>query len=198
MRFREVIVPLGPAKFNFKDVVSEKEYVEFGPQHEALSIAKYRELVEQRINDLVASNPLLQKIKAGKEITASEAEQLAEALYNEHPHITIDLLRRVYNHRKAQLLQFIRHILDIEKLESFNETLSKAFDDFIAKHSYLTSRQLQFMDLLRNFMMEKGDLQKRNLIEAPFTLIHPQGIRGVFTSAEIDEILLFTEKLMAA
>ncbi|MEI7508934.1 MAG: DEAD/DEAH box helicase family protein [Flavobacterium sp.] len=198
MRFRETIVPLGPAKFNFKDLVSEKEYVEFGPQHEALSIAKYRELLEQKVNELVSSNPLLQKLKEGKEITATEAEQLAEELHNEHPHITIDLLRRVYNHRKAQFVQFIKHILGIEILESFPETVSKAFDDFIAKHSYLTSRQLQFMDLLRNFILEKGELQKRNLIESPFTLIHPQGIRGVFSPAEIDEILIFTEKLIAA
>jgi hypothetical protein len=29
-------------KYNFKDEVYAKEYVEFGPQHEALSIAKYR------------------------------------------------------------------------------------------------------------------------------------------------------------
>lgn len=198
MRFRESIVPLGPAKFNFKDLVTEKEYVEFGPQHEALSIAKYRELVEQKVNELVSSNPLLQKLKEGKEISASEAEQLAEELHNEHPHITIDLLRRVYNHRKAQFVQFLKHILGIEILESFNETVSKAFDDFISKHSYLTSRQLQFLDLLRNFILEKGELQKRNLIESPFTLIHPQGIRGVFNPAEIDEILIFTEKLIAA
>lgn len=198
MRFRETIVPLGPAKFNFKDLVSEKEYVEFGPQHEALSIAKYRELVEQKVNELVFSNPLLQKIKEGKVITEEEAEQLAEELHNEHPHITIDLLRRVYNHRKAQFVQFIKHILGIEILESFNETVSKAFDEFIAKHSYLTSRQLQFLDLLRNFILEKGELQKRNLIESPFTLLHPQGIRGVFSPAEIEEILLFTQKLIAA
>lgn len=198
MRFREAIVPLGPAKFNFKDLVSDKEYVEFGPQHEALSIAKYRELVEQKINELVLSNPLLQKLKEGKEITATEAEQLAEDLHNEHPHITIDLLRRVYNHRKAQFVQFIKHILGIEILESFPETVSKAFDDFISKHSYLSSRQLQFMDLLRNYILEKGELQKRNLIESPFTLIHPHGIRGVFSNTEIEEILLFTEKLTAA
>lgn len=198
MRFREAIVPLGPAKFNFKDLVSEKEYVEFGPQHEALSIAKYRELVEQKIYELVLSNPLLQKIKEGKEITATEAEQLAEELHNEHPHITIDLLRRVYNHRKAQFVQFIKHILGIEILESFPETVSKAFDDFISKHTYLSSRQLQFMDLLRNYILEKGDLQKRNLIESPFTLIHPHGIRGVFSTTEIEEILIFTEKLTAA
>ncbi len=198
MRFRETIVPLGPAKFNFKDLVSEKEYVEFGPQHEALSIAKYRELVEQKVNELVSSNPLLQKLKEGKEISITEAEQLAEELHNEHPHITIDLLRRVYNHRKAQFVQFIKHILRIEILVSFTETVSKVFDDYIAKHSYLSSRQLQFMDLLRNFILEKGELQKRNLIESPFTLIHPQGIRGVFSPAEIDEILLFTERIVAA
>lgn len=198
MRFREAIVRLGPAKFNFKDLVSEKEFVEFGPQHEALSIAKYRELVEQRVNELVSTNPLLQKIKEGKSITEEEAEQLAEELHNEHPHITIDLLRRVYNHRKAQLVQFIKHILGIEILESFSETVTKAFDDFISQHSYLSSRQLQFMDLLRNYILEKGELHKRNLIESPFTLIHPQGIRGVFSPAEIDEILLFTEKLIAA
>lgn len=198
MRFREVIVPLGPAKFNFKDLVSEKEYVEFGPQHEALSIAKYRELVEQKVNELVSSNPLLQKLKEGKEISPSEAEQLADELHNEHPHITIDLLRRAYNHRKAQFVQFIKHILGIENLESFNETVSKAFDEFISKHSYLTSRQLQFMDLLRNFILEKGELQKRNLIESPFTLIHPQGIRGIFNPAEIEEILTFTQKIIAA
>lgn len=198
MRFSESVLSLGPAKFNFKDLVSEKEYVEFGPQHEALGIAKYRELVEQKVNELVFTNPLLQKIKEGRELTTSEAEELAEALYNEHPHITIDLLRRVYNHRKAQFIQFIKHILGIETLASFNETVAKAFDEFIAQHSYLSNRQLQFLDLLRNFILEKGDLQKRNLIESPFTLIHPQGIRGVFNPAEIEEILTLTKKLIAA
>ena len=198
MKFREAIVPLAPAKFNFKDFVSEKEYVEFGPQHEALSVAKYRELVEQKVNELVSNNPILQKLKQGQDISSAEAEQLAQELHDEHPHITIDLLRRVYNHRKAQFTQFIKHILGIELLESFTETVSKAFDTFIAAHSYLSSRQLQFLDLLRNFILEKGELQKRNLIESPFTMIHPEGIRGLFNPKEIDEIIEFTNKVLAA
>ena len=41
MKYREAIIPLSPAKFNLKDFVSEKEYVEFGPEHQALSVAKY-------------------------------------------------------------------------------------------------------------------------------------------------------------
>jgi len=198
MKFREAVIPLAHAKFNLKDIVAEKEFVEFGPQHEALSVAKYRELVEKKINELVSISPILQKLKQGQEITTDEAEQLAEELHNEHPHITIDLLRKVYNHRKAALVQFIKHILGIEQLETFAETVTKAFDDFIAKHSYLTSRQLQFLDLLKNFVLEKGDVSKRNLIESPFTMLHPEGIRGIFNQKEIDEILSLTEQVLAA
>jgi len=198
MKFREAVIPLAPAKFNFKDIVSEKEFIEFGPQHEALSVAKYRELVETKINELVLSSPILQKLKQGKEITSDEAEQLAEELHNEHPHITIDLLRKVYNHRKAALVQFIKHILGIEQLETFAETVTKAFDDFVSKHSYLTGHQLRFLDLLKKFVLEKGDVSKRNLIESPFTMLHPEGIRGIFNQKEIDEILSLTEQVLAA
>ena len=198
MKFREAVIPLAPPKFNLKDIVAEKEFVEFGPQHEALSVAKYRELVEKKINELVSSSPILQKLKQGQEITADEAEQLAEELHNEHPHITIDLLRKVYNHRKAALVQFIKHILGISPLETFAETVTKAFDDFVSKHSYLTSRQMQFLDLLKNFVLEKGDVSKRNLIESPFTMLHPEGIRGIFNQKEIDEILSLTEQVLAA
>jgi type I restriction enzyme, R subunit len=35
------------------------------------------------------------------------------------------------------------------------------------------------------------------LITAPFTVIHPQGIRGVFIPTEINEILQLTASLAA-
>lgn len=199
MKFIESVVkPLGPAKFNFQDILSTKEHVEFGPQHEAVSIAKYKELVEEKIKELTAINPILQKILNGESITEAESDQLADELHNEHPHITLDLLRRVYNHRKAQFVQFIKHILGIEILESFPTTVGKSFDQFIAEHSYLSSRQLQFLELLRNFIIEKGEFQKRNLVESPFTMVHPDGIMGVFHPNEIKEIIALTEKILAA
>ena len=198
MYFREsLVIPLSPAKFNLQDYLHTKEYVEFGPQHESLSIARYRELVEEKINALVAASPLLQKLKQGKEISETEAEQLAEQLHDEHPHITVDLLRRVYNHRKAQLVQFLKHILGIEILKTFPETVSESFNKFIAAHSYLNSKQLEFLNLLRSFLIEKGEVEKRDLITAPFTRIHPDGILGVFSDKEIEDIITFIQKLAA-
>lgn len=197
MKFRDSIIPLAPAKFNLKDLLFSKEKVEFGPQHEAVSIARYKELVEEKVNALVSSNLLLQKLKDGKPLSQDEAVQLAEALHNEHPHITIDLLRKVYNHRKAELIQFVKHILRIEILQSFPESVSKSFEKFIAEHSYLNSRQLDFLNLLQIFLIEKGEVEKRDLISAPFTRIHPDGIRGVFSNPEIEEIISFIQKLAA-
>ena len=197
MKYRDSVIPLSPAKFNLTDFVFSKEKVEFGPQHEAVSIARYKEMVEERVTELVSSNPLLQKVKEGKSLSENEAELLAEALHNEHPHITIDLLRKVYNHRKAELVQFIKHILGIETLESFPESVAKSFEKFIAEYSYLNSRQLEFLNLLQTYLIEKGDVEKRDLINAPFTRIHPDGIRGVFSNKEIEEIISFIEEIAA-
>jgi type I restriction enzyme R subunit len=187
----------GPVKLDLLDVIKTKEMVEFGPEHSAVSVSQYREMVEQLILELTASNPVLQKIKAGNEISDAEAQELATLLHEQHPHITEDLLKTVYKNRKAKFLQFIRHILGLEVLESFPETVTKAFDQFIQSHTNLSARQLDFLMLLKDFILEKERVQKRDLIESPFTILHPQGIRGLFSPAEINEILELTNKVAA-
>jgi len=187
----------GPAKLNLQDVLKTKEMVEFGPQNEAVSITKYREMVEAKIAELTERNPVLQKIKSGQSISDEEARQLAEELHEEDPHITESLLRKVYKHQKAKFLQFIKHILGIEILESFDEQVSKAVQQFIQEHSHLTTRQIEFLKLLKEYIIERGNIEKRDLIQAPFTIIHPKGIRGIFSPDEIKEILVLTEKFVA-
>jgi type I restriction enzyme, R subunit len=187
----------GTAKFNFADTLVAKEVVEFGPEHASLGIAQYRELVERKVQELTSGDPVLQKIRAGLPVTEPEADALATRLHDEHPHITLQLLRRVYHHQRAPFIRFIRHILGIEPLESFPDTVSRSIDQFIAEHPALTSHQLQFLGLLRDFLIDRGGIEKRDLIQAPFTVLHPGGIRGVFTPAQIDEILALTDRLAA-
>jgi type I site-specific restriction endonuclease len=197
MKFREQQTGPGPVNLDLTDVLHNKEWVEFGPQHESVSIARYREMVEAMIAELTVHNPILQKIKDGGDVTPDEALELAGMLHAEHPHITEDLLRQVYKNRKARFIQFIRHLLGIEILKSFPETVSEAFDQFIGQHTNLSSRQLEFLNLLKGFIIEREKVEKKDLINAPFTVIHPQGIRGVFSPAEINEILQLTERLAA-
>ncbi|MDA3875591.1 MAG: hypothetical protein PF483_00725, partial [Halothiobacillus sp.] len=130
-------------------------------------------------------------------ISPVEAAELADLMHAEHPQITEDLLRQVFKNRKASFIQFIRHILGIEILKSFPDAVSEAFEQFIQQHTNLSSRQLEFLTLLKNFIVEREKVEKKDLINTPFTVIHPQGIRGVFSPAEINEILQITEKFAA-
>ncbi|MEJ1337156.1 MAG: DEAD/DEAH box helicase family protein [Candidatus Sedimenticola sp. (ex Thyasira tokunagai)] len=198
MKFREHQNPgEGPVKLDLTDVLFNKESVEFGPQNEAVSVSRYREMVEELVLELTNSNPILQRIREGEDISGHEAQKLAQLLNDQHPHITEELLRSVYRNRKARFIQFIRHILGIEILTSFPETVSQAFDQFISEHTNLNSRQLEFLRLLKSFIVDREKVEKRDLIQSPFTIIHPEGIRGVFSPSEIEEILDLTERLAA-
>lgn len=198
VKFRELrFQPEGPVKLNLQDVLKTKELVEFGPQNEAVSITKYKEMVEAKIAELTERNPVLMKLKSGGIISDEETQLLAEELLETDPYITESLLRKVYKHQKAKLIQFIKHILGIEVLESFDELVSNAVNQFIATHTHLTSRQIEFLNLLKNYIIERGNIEKRDLIQAPFTVIHPKGIRGVFSPMEIEEILKLTETFAA-
>lgn len=197
MKFREQNTGQEQIHLDLMDELHKKEWVEFGPQNEAVSVSRYREMVENLIAELTEHNPILQKLKNGNPVNSDEAEQLAELLHEEHPHITENLLRQVYRNRKARFIQFIRHILGIEVLKSFPDEVSAAFDQFIRAHTTLNSRQLEFLNLLKNFIIEREKVEKKDLINVPFTVIHPQGIRGVFNPNEINEILQLAQTLAA-
>lgn len=180
---------------NLRDDLAIKEQVIFGPQHERLSSSAYRERVEKHINGLVQQNQVLQKIKAGQQVSDSEIHQLAEILRGQDPYVTEQLLRKVYDHKSARFIQFIRHILGIEPLANWRQTVTQAFDQFIAAHSTFSEKQIQFLQALRTFVLEKGKAERGDLIAAPFTNVHPQGVRGLFQKAEIEEIVGFVEKV---
>ncbi|MBW2662655.1 MAG: hypothetical protein JRD93_11865 [Deltaproteobacteria bacterium] len=68
---------------------------------------------------------------------------------------------------------------------------------FITNHNDYSQQQIQFLLTLKTFILQTGDVKKKDLINAPFTQLHPHGIRGVFKPTEIDEILDMTYKLVA-
>ena len=75
--------------------------------------------------------------------------------------------------------------------------MSEAFQQFISQYTDLSTRQLDILNLLKNFIIEREKLEKKDLISTPFTVIHPKGIRGVFSPTEMNEILNLAKELAA-
>ena len=182
---------------NLKDVTYKKEMIEFGPENELVSVSRYKEMVEEMVQQLADQNPILKKIKSGEEISEEELKELAELMNERDPFVTEKLLQRVYGNQHAKFLQFIKHILQIEVVHSFEETVTQAFDEFIKQHNNLSNNQIEFMTVLKKYLIDKGKIEKKDLINPPFTQLHPKGIMGVFSPKEIEEIITVIQRIAA-
>jgi type I restriction enzyme R subunit len=182
---------------NLSDIAAVRERIEVGPGGRDMSVAEYRRQVEEALRALVAENPVLQRIQAGEHVSTEDLERLARILEGLDPSVSEDRLRRVYDVRRAGFLQLIRHCLGLERLEQWPTFVARRFEEFIAAHTTYTARQIRFLQTLRTFLLQRRRLEKRDLVERPFTQLHPQGVRGVFSREEIDEILGFAGDLVA-
>ena len=185
-------------RLNLQDLTLIKEKIDLGGDLGRISIAAYRERIEAFIRGLVDENPVLQKVRDGEDLTQDEIHQLAELLESSELRVTEERLQQIYDNRTAHFLQLIRHVLGLEHVASWEETVTQRFDTFITTHTDLTRRQILFLQTLRTFVLQRRCLEKKDLVDEPFTRLHPSGIQGLFTDAEIAEIFAFARELLSA
>lgn len=196
MKYREDGIKPDQDSLDLRDITSEKEFIKFGPAHERITIQKYREKVEDLVKKLEEENEVLKKIKQGQDITQEEVEELANTLNEFEPFPTEENLQKAYNARKVKFLDLIKYIMGVGGLVTFPEKVSEAFAEFIAEHNTLASNQIQFLIVLRDFIINNGELTKKDLVGEPFTKIHQRGFLGLFTPVLQREILTFTDRIL--
>lgn len=196
MKYREEGIKPDQDSFNLRDLTVEKEYIEFGPANERVTIHKYKDKVEALVKKLEAENEILQKIKQGESLNEEEVEELADTLAAYDPYPTEENLQKAYDARQVHFLDLIRYIMGIGGLLTFSDKVSEAFAEFIAEHNTLTVKQIQFLHTLQTFIIENGELSKKDLVREPFTKLHARGFLGLFNKQMQEEILKFTDKIL--
>ena len=84
---------------------------------------------------------------------------------------------------------FIRSLVGLDK-----EAAKQAFARFI-KGETVTPNQIEFVNLVVDYLTENGVMEPERLYESPFTDINSQGIEGVFPSASVDQIVGVLEEI---
>ncbi len=184
-------------ELDIADRVITHEYIEFGAENEQLSVEKYKQLMELKIRNMIKSNNVLQKIRDNKEISDDELSELAKNLHNTDLDITQDKLQKIYQNRKATLIQFMKHILGCEPLLTTETIISNAIDRFIAKHLNYSSKQIEFMMVLKKVLIDNNRITRKDLTLAPFTQLNQKGILGLFDKIQREEIIALIEKISA-
>lgn len=144
----------------------------------------YRRRLKDILEKMVASNLTLQKIRQGEEIAESELKSLASTILTAHPGVSLEVLNEFYGRTADQLHITLREIigLDVQAVESH-------FAGFLHSHPTLTAKQVQFINLLKNFIAQHGSIVIEKLNEAPFTSISYLGIDDIFPQKDIGELI---------
>ena len=69
-----------------------------------------------------------------------------------------------------------------------HETAKQAFSQFISG-AMVSANQIEFINLVVDYLTENGVMEPARLYESPFTDINPRGPEGVFPSAQVDHIV---------
>jgi type I restriction enzyme R subunit len=133
---------------------------------------------------MVAANPTLQKIHQGQTVNETELQSLTSTILTSHPGVDLKTLNDFYGRTADQLQVTIRELvgLDAQAIESH-------FKAFLHAHPDLTAKQVQFMNLLKNYIAQHGSILLETLYDSPFTALSHQGIDGVFGADSINDLV---------
>jgi type I restriction enzyme, R subunit len=144
----------------------------------------YRRRLKGILDQMVAANPTLQKIRKGEAIAEAELKTLASTILTSHPGVSLEVLNEFYGRTADQLHITLREIIGLDA-----QAVEAHFMAFLHSHPTLTAQQVRFMNLLKNYIAQHGSILIDTLYDAPFTSVSYQGIDGVFTAADVGELI---------
>ncbi|MBE9194781.1 DEAD/DEAH box helicase family protein [Synechocystis sp. LEGE 06083] len=151
------------------------QYVEIGNDGEQLDKRRYVSIWEETINNQVADDPILQKIRAGAFLTEEEETQLEQQLNQPRYYFNEENLRRAYNNQQSNLIDFIKAALKLVKIKSLAEQKEEIFRAWLIAKSF-TPEQAQYLSLLKNRGIAKGQLNLEDLFQPPLSVLNAAGL----------------------
>ncbi len=187
MRFRNRRPPGIFVRLSLPDQIRRRHWIICGSSGEGAFAETYRAQVEALVKGLAGDNPALQRLQRGEELTPDDIEAVAAALNGPDLFITEERLREAYHQPKAGLADFLRHILNVARLPSREESISRAFDEWVRQHPQLTATQLMFVRTLRKAVMQKAEITSiEALRKPPFSTIGDP--ERLFKRTELSEL----------
>lgn len=164
---------------DFEDEIGDGAEVELGGGSVGTDVRRFRLKVRQFLTDHQNHIAIL-KLRRNEPLTPQDVRELEQIM----------IVAGVGDDQQLATLRedgglgvLIRSMVGLDR-----EAAKAAFAEFIAKH-HLTADQTEFLNMVIDYLTERGLMDPRSLYESPFTDINSLGVEGVFKRAEVIELV---------
>jgi len=179
-------------KLDLDDLITERKWIEFGPEGEGDYVVNYREKVEKKILEMAKKHPVLLKIKNDIPISELDLNDLEETLNSPELYINEDNFRKAFMQPYGTFVQFIKSILGKYTFPNPVELINESFNTYVVERNNrnpLSAEQIRFLRTLRNVFAQKKHIEFNDLFEPPFTQFGIDAATKLFPEEELKEIV---------
>jgi type I restriction enzyme R subunit len=182
------------------DVIAMRKWVFLRKDSKRMYVEEYRKLIEEKIEKIAAQHPTIAKFKEGVSIHAEDLVRLEESLETELGTDELSLddenMLKAFGVRVGSLVDFLKHVLKIESLPSYDTVVRKAFDAFILEHNY-NADQSRFLRVVQSVFLQRKKVEVADLYEEPFTSFGLNAVDKLFSESEVEDLLTMVKRLAA-
>lgn len=157
---------------SLEDTFRRQETIIVGPEGLAVDRREYSDKWKEKVLELYKTDPAVQKIFAGNELTEKEWEELEQRLNSPKYYFQEQTLRKAFEQPTGSLSDFIRAALGVFKFPTREERIEKVFVTWIAEHSNsIKPEQAQMLRLLQSRVLVGEAIDVALFSKPPFSLL---------------------------
>ncbi len=177
-----------PIYTDFEDEIGGETTVELPGFGNSTDYAKFR-IKAQAFLRSHQDHIAIHKLRMNKALTAADLAELQRMLTESDVGGAEDIQRAAEESHGLGL--FVRSLIGLDR-----QAAKEALAGFLTGKS-LGANQIEFVNLIVDHLTEHGVMDAAMLYESPFTDLTPRGPDGMFTSAEIDQLITTIDRIRA-
>jgi len=164
---------------DFNDQIGEERRIEFPGFDFGHDVERFHEKTHLFLK-AHEHDPVIHKLRWNERLNKEDLDRLEEILVEAGAGTPKDLSKI---RSDGELGLFVRSIVGLDR-----EAAKRAFDGFLTGKT-LTASQIQFVNLVVEYLTQAGWMSAAQLYESPFTDFSPRGVEGVFDSTQVTQLL---------
>jgi type I restriction enzyme R subunit len=172
---------------DFTDALGEEQVIELPGFDGGHDVERFRDKTQQFVRSH-ENDPVIHKLRFNERMTKEDLDALEKILMKAGIGTTVELSKV---RADSGLGLFVRSIVGLDR-----EAAKRAFDGFLTGKTF-AANQIQFVNLIIDYLTQSGWMTAAQLYESPFTDFSPKGVEGVFGSEQVLQLVGILQEIRA-